>query len=319
MAQSPAPPGNKAGKKQSALGAWQSHHARCLRDSFWRLIRRPLGTWATIFAIAVVLALPGFLMTLASQMKTFGGVFAAEQGQMNIYLKTGMPPAAVVEFTEWLKQFPQIEHSEVITPEQGLKQLAHRLNISQLESGSDNPLPPVVIVRARAGNPQDLLDLQTQIQRNPRVDSIATGGQWIERLQKIANFFNELSGWLLALFGLTVLFVVGNTLRLELEGRRQELLLMALIGATRRYMLRPLLYDGAVMGLLGGLIAGGLINILLSMLTTPINEIAREYGATLTLLTPASLVLTLGLTGALLGWLSAQIIGQNFLRSTVQV
>ena len=317
MAQSTAP--NKTSNRQPALKAWQSHHQHCLRSSLWRLVRRPLGTWATIFAIAVVLALPGFLMTLASQMKDLGGVFAAEQGQMNIYLKTGTPPDSVQNFAQWLKQFPLIEHSQIITPEQGLKELAERLNISTLDTRSHNPLPPVIVVQARANNAQAYLELQNQIQQNPQVDSIATGGQWIERLRKISSFFNELSEWLLALFGLTVLFVVGNTLRLELEARRQELLLMALIGATRRYMLRPLLYDGAIMGLLGGFIAGGLINVLLSMLTAPINAIAHEYGTTLSLMTPASLVLILGGTGLGLGWLSAQFIGQNFLRRTVQV
>lgn len=317
MAQSAAP--NKSTGRRSALGAWQSHHQHCLRNSLWRLIRRPLGTWATIFAIAVVLALPGFLMTLASQMKDLGGVFAAEQGQMNIYLKTGTPIESVQNFNAWLKQSPLIEHSQIIPPEQGLKQLAERLNITQLDLSTNNPLPPVVVAQVRTRNAQAYLELQTQIQQNPLVESIATGGQWIERLKKLSLFFNELSGWLLALFGLTVLFVVGNTLRLELEARRQELLLMALIGATRRYMLRPLLYDGAVMGLFGGLIAGGLINVLLSMLTAPINAIAHDYGASVSLMTPTSLVLILGATGLGLGWLSAQLIGQNFLRRTVQV
>lgn len=319
MAPPSVSPTNKSGSRQSSLGAWKSHHSRCLRASIWRLWQRPLGTWATIFAIAVVLALPGFLMTLASQMKVLGGVFAAEQGQLNIYLKTGTPPDSVHQFVQSLKQFPLIEHTQIVTPEQGLKELASRLNITGLETGANNPLPPVVIAEAQAASAQAFLELQTQIQQNPHVESIATGGQWIERLQKISDFFNTLSGWLLGLFGLTVLFVVGNTLRLELEARRQELLLMALIGATRRYMLRPLLYDGAVMGLLGGLIAGGLINLLLSMLTTPINAIARDYGTSLSLMTPFSLLVMLGLTGLVLGWLSAQLIGQSFLRRTVQV
>ncbi len=319
MAPPSSTPNNKSGARQSALVAWQRHHLQCLQASLWRLVRRPLGTWATIFSIAVVLALPGFLMTLASQMKAFGGVFAAEQGQINIYLKTGTPMEATREFTRWLGQFPLIEHSQIVTPEQGLKELADRLNISGLDTGTSNPLPPVVIAQARASEAQAFLELQSQIRQNPRVESIATGGQWIERIHKISLFFNELSGWLLALFGLTVLFVVGNTLRLELEGRRQELALMALIGATRRYMLRPLLYDGAMMGLFGGLIAGGLINLLLSMLTAPINAIAHDYGTTFSLITPASLVITLGMTGLGLGWLSAQLIGQNFLHRTVQV
>jgi cell division transport system permease protein len=301
----------------SAINAWKRHHARCLKDGLWHLVRRPLSAWATIFAIAIVLALPGFLMTLAAQIKHIGGAWASEQGQVNVYLKTGTDEAHVKDFTQWLQSQPNVRSSHVIPPEQGLKDLARRLNIDSLDSDIPNPLPTVVVLKLENPTDQVSLALREEIRNNPLVENLSESGVWVKRLQTISQFFDQLSWWLLLLFGFTVVSVIGNTLRLELQKRREELALIALIGGTRRYMIRPLLYDGAIMGLLGGLVASGLIYTLLTVLTAPINQFAAEYGTQITVITPMMLTALLGSIGLSLGWLSAQLIGQNFLRHAV--
>jgi|GEM_PF-6585788 len=301
----------------SAINAWKRHHARCLKDGLWHLVRRPLSAWATIFAIAIVLALPGFLMTLAAQIKNIGGAWASEQGQVNVYLKTGTDEAHVKDFTQWLQSQPNVRSSHVIPPEQGLKDLARRLNIDSLDSDIPNPLPTVVVLKLENPTDQASLALREEIRNNPLVENLSESGVWVKRLQTISQFFDQLSWWLLLLFGFTVVSVIGNTLRLELQKRREELALIALIGGTRRYMIRPLLYDGAIMGLLGGLVASGLIYTLLTVLTAPINQFAAEYGTQITVITPMMLTALLGSIGLSLGWLSAQLIGQNFLRHAV--
>ncbi|WP_298217382.1 ABC transporter permease [Halothiobacillus sp.] len=310
-------PTRTARTKTSALNAWKRHHARCLKDGLWHLVRRPLSAWATIFAIAIVLALPGFLMTLAAQIKHIGGAWAAEQGQVNVYLKTGTDETHVKDFTQWLQSQPNVRSTHVIPPEQGLKDLARRLNIDSLDSDIPNPLPTVVVLKLKNPTDQASLALREEIRNNPLVENLSESGVWVKRLQTISQFFDELSWWLMFLFGFTVVSVIGNTLRLELQKRREELALIALIGGTRRYMIRPLLYDGAIMGLLGGLVASGLIYTLLTMLTAPINQFAAEYGTQITVITPMMLTALLGLIGLSLGWLSAQLIGRNFLRHAV--
>lgn len=301
----------------SALNAWKRHHARCFKDGLWHLVRRPLSAWATIFAIAIVLALPGFLMTLAAQIKHIGGAWASEQGQVNVYLKTGTDETHVNGFTQWLKSQPNVRSTDVIPPEQGLKDLARRLNIDSLDSDIANPLPTVVVLKLKNPTDQASLTLREEIRNNPLVENLSDSGAWVKRLQTISQFFDQLSWWLMFLFGFTVVSVIGNTLRLELQKRREELALIALIGGTRRYMIRPLLYDGAIMGLLGGIVASGLIYTLLTMLTAPINQFAAEYGTQITVITPMMLTALLGIIGLSLGWLSAQLIGQNFLRHAV--
>lgn len=301
----------------SAINAWRRHHLRCLTDGLWQLARRPLSTWATIFAIAIVLALPGFLMTLGAQIKHIGGAWASEQGQVNVYLKTGTDEAHTKDFIHWLNTQPSVRSSHVIPPEQGLKDLAQRLKIDDLGDDFPNPLPTVVVLELSNPTDQTSLALLEEIRNNPLVENLSESGVWVKRLQTISRFFDQLSWWLLLLFGFTVIFVIGNTLRLELQKRREELALIALIGGTRRYMIRPLLYDGAIMGLLGGLVASGLIYLLLTALTAPINQFAAQYGAQIAIATPLKLTALLGAIGLALGWLGAQLIGRHFLRHAV--
>ena len=302
---------------QGFLSAWQAHHARCFKDALWRLVRKPISAWATIFAIAVVLALPGSIMTLANQIKHIGGVWASEQGQINIFLHNAATPSDIHSFKMWLNSQTQIKSSQEITPQAGLCELAERLQIQQINTLESNPLPTVFLVHLANPTSQEAITLRQTLSRNPLVANLSEGGEWIKRLQEVSHFFDELSWWLLGLFGLTVIFVVGNTLRLELQERRDELALIGLIGGTRRYMLRPLLYDGAVMGLLGGLIASVLVYGLITALTAPINQFAADYGTQITVLPPLLLSLLFCMIGLTLGWLSAQIIGQNFLRKSV--
>jgi cell division transport system permease protein len=303
--------------KHGSLTAWQAHHVRCFKDALWRLVRKPMSAWATIFAIAVVLALPGFIMTLAGQIKHIGGVWASEQGQINIYLHTNATPSDIQTFKTWLDGQAQVKSSQEITPQAGLLELAQRLQIQQITTLEPNPLPTVFLIHLNDPSGQAALALRQELSNNPLVANLSEGGEWIKRLQDLSQFFDYLSWWILGLFGLTVIFVVGNTLRLELQERREELLLIGLIGGTRRYMLRPLLYDGALTGLLGGIVASVLVFALITALAAPVNQFAAGYGTRITVLPPMLLGLLFGLIGLGLGWLSAQIIGQNFLRKSV--
>ncbi|MDA3876500.1 MAG: ABC transporter permease [Halothiobacillus sp.] len=304
---------------EHALSAWAHHHRRCFKDALWRLLKRPISAWATIVTIAIVLALPGFIMTLATQIKQIGGMWASENGQMNVYLIPSAQTDQIQSFQTWLNHQSVVRDSRLITPQEGLHELAKRLNIDSLTDIQPNPLPSVIVVHLDRLTGDTVESLQHQIRTNPLVDNISEGGEWIKRLQEISLFFDRLSWWLLGLFGLTVIFVIGNTLRLELQERREELSLMALIGGTSRYMLRPLLYDGAITGLLGGMLASVIIYGLLTALAAPINNLATNYGAHITVITPLLMTALLGIIGLILGWFSAQIIGRNFIKKSVKL
>lgn len=298
-------------QSQQALASWRQHHAACLSQALRRPLRRPLSAWSTILVIAIVLALPGLAMTFAKQITRVGGLWISDNAQFNVYLKDASTADQIKSFGQWLQKQPQVASQHEITPDEGLKALTERLHLQSVDDlAAQNPLPTVFVVHLADPSTQTMLDFRQQLLQQDAVGSVSEGGDWIRRLQQISNIVKT-SGWtLLLMLGITVVFVMGNTLRLEMQERRAELRLIALIGGTRRYMLRPLLYDGLVMGLVGGLVASIVVYLVMGVLSDPLNQFASSYGAALSTTPPADIIWVLGLTGALLGWFSAQLIGR---------
>ncbi|MFO7582829.1 cell division protein FtsX [Guyparkeria sp.] len=300
-------------KSSRPLATWRRHHRQCLKAAFTRLVRRPVGAWATILVLGVVLSLPALVMTLGHQVERIGELWMADAARMDVYMKADASEADRDALAEWLEKQDTIKSLQLISPEAGLQTLALRLQIDGLESMESNPLPWVAELTLRDTRLETRLALAEGLHQQPAVDDFSAGGEWIERLEQIRGFFQELGWWLLVLLGLTVLFVVGNTLRLELHERRREIALIALIGGTERYMLRPLLYDGALTGLLGGAIAAILVSSALSMVSGPVQRFAASYGAAIEPATDPGVVGLLLAAGTFLGWLSAQIIGRFYI------
>ncbi|MFN2382022.1 MAG: cell division protein FtsX [Guyparkeria sp.] len=300
-------------KSRRPMAAWRRHHRQCLRGALARLIRRPVGAWATILVLGVVLSLPALVMTLGHQVERLGAIWVSDAARMDIYVASDADEQAREGLRDWLDRQATVAEQRVISPAEGLEALTERLRIDGLNALDSNPLPWVIELTLSDTRAETRLALAEGLKRQPAVGEFASGDDWIQRLEQIRAFFDELGWWLLVLLGMTVVFVVGNTLRLELHERRREIALIALIGGTERYMLRPLLYDGTLSGLLGGLVASGLVGVAISITSDPIEHFAASYGAAISPQIDPGLVLLLLAAGALLGWLSAQVIGRFYI------
>jgi len=105
-----------------------------------------------------------------------------------------------------------------------------------------------------------------------------------------------------------VVLSIGNTVRLAIESRRAEIVVVKLVGGTDAYVARPFLYTGLWYGAGGGLLAVLLVSVALFLLQEPIARLTGSYGSDFTLvglgLSKAFLVIA---GAALLGWLGAWI------------
>jgi len=79
--------------------------------------------------------------------------------------------------------------------------------------------------------------------------------KWLQRMQQILDIGRQITVLLGGALSLGVLLVVGNTIRLAIENRREEILVVKLVGGTNGFVRRPFLYTGLWYGVFGGLIA----------------------------------------------------------------
>ncbi len=187
-----------------------------------------------------------------------------------------------------------------------------------LDSLSENPLPVVLLVYPResvARSPKQLAGLITELGKLKHVELSQFDLEWIKRLTAFLELATR-AVWVIAIIlGLGVFLVIGNTIRLAIVNRQEEIRIIKLIGGTDAFVSRPFLYSGMLQGLFGGLLALLIIYLLFAFISRPASSLSSMYGLNLTLNTlraEASLILVS--SGSLLGWLSARITVSVYLR-----
>jgi cell division transport system permease protein len=158
--------------------------------------------------------------------------------------------------------------------------------------------------------------LKTSIESAADVDTVQLDTEWVQRLNAMLDVMRRVL-WLTAgLLGLSVVLVVGNTIRLDILNRRDEIEVMKLVGATDGFARRPFLYSGVWYGLGGGIGAVIVVAIAVAVLSRPLGRLAALYGSQfqLTGLRFGAIVRILGLSVAL-GWLGSWIAATRHIRA----
>ena len=322
-----------ASRPRSRLAAWAAHHGDSLGASLGRMLRRPWSTLLTVGVMAVALALPLGLWLSLHNIGRLGGTVEASR-QISLFLKTDVAPARASALAGELRARPDVAEVELRTPDQALAQLQAEagpqatLYAETVDALGENPLPAVLIVHP-AGRIADgaagdtsgttVADaaLATALDALPEVDLVQRDARWRERLDGWLGFGARLVWVLAVLLGLGALLVVGNTVRLEIQERREEIAVLQLLGATDGFIRRPFLYLGVWYGLAAGLLALSVLTVAELALRAPLARLAASYGSGFALQgLDAPQALAVLAVAALLGWLGAGVVTGHFLGQT---
>ncbi len=263
--------------------AWRQHHRTSALDSFGRLAETPLQTLMTALVVAIALALPATLLLALGNVQRLGDRWDANP-KMTVFLKTGAQEAAITSLRESLRKMPEIRELEYISPEQALQSFQSQSGFSEALAALDsNPLPPALVITPTAVEPSSLESLRQRIAADPLVDGVSLDMEWVRRLNAIMDLGKQLVLGLAALLGAGVLLVIGNTIRLEIESRREEIVVIKLVGGTDGFVRRPFLYTGFWYGVIGGLLACLLVSVGVALLGGPVRNLAATYQNTFVL------------------------------------
>jgi cell division transport system permease protein len=292
----------------SRLRAWGRHHRAMCLDSARRLIRRPLGSLLTMLAIAIALVLPAGLWLALDSARLLDAELG-ESATLTAYLEHRIDDAEAGRINEAIAAQQGVARTRLITAADGMAEFQQALGLADaLGRLEENPLPASVVVTPGDPAPEAVRELAGELEALAGVEEVRLDLAWLERLRHLAELGHRVALALGMLFGLGVLLVVGNTIRLAVESRRQEIEVVMLIGATHAFVRRPFLYSGAWYGLGGGLFAWGLLALGSEWLAAPVSALAASYGATFQLpQLGAAGSATLLICSTLLGWLGAWI------------
>ncbi len=303
----------RADGPRSGVGIWVDQHLYSFVSSLGRALRRPWSTALTIGVMAVAFALPLGLWLALGNVRHFAGDVQASR-EVDVFLKLDTDAARAQALAEQIRARPDVARVELRTPAQGLADFRKLSGLdAAIDALDDNPLPAQLVV-IPSGDDAALAQALAQL---PEADVVQHDAVWRQRLQGWLHFGNRLAWVLAALFGLGALLVVGNTVRLDIQARREEIGVLQLLGATDGFIRRPFLYLGAWYGLGAGLVALGLVLAAAAALRAPLDALAHSYGSSFALdgLDPVSAGLVL-VAALIIGWLGAWWVTGHYLRQT---
>jgi len=263
---------------------WLKRHLQTCVGALGALSRQPLASLLTLAVIGVALALPAALQVLVENGRAAAGSLD-DIRDFSVYLTPGTGLDLARSLAAELEAGEDVAAVTLIPADQALAELQQDAGLAGLALALEqNPLPHTLVVR-----PAELLDetgiqaLAAAIARRPPVDEVKLDSEWLARLGALIDVMRRtvLLATMLLVSG--VIIIIGNTIRLDIQNRQQEIEVMKLLGATDGFVRRPFLYLGFWYGLLGGLVALVLLGIGLWSLAGPLNRLAGLYGSDLRL------------------------------------
>jgi cell division transport system permease protein len=304
---------NARTQARSGLGIWLDQHLYSFVSSLGRAARRPWATLLTIGVMAIALALPLGLWLALQNVGHFAGD-VQQSREIDLFLKPDTPVARAQALALELRGRDDVADVELRTPEQGMAEFRERSGLgASLDTLEGNPLPSLLIVVPEGDDAR----LVAALQALPETDLLQHDAAWRDRLAGWMGFGRRLAWVLAALFGLGALLVVGNTVRLDIQSRREEIGVLQLLGASDGFIRRPFIYLGAWYGLAAGGLALGLLTLAALALREPLATLARSYGSAFALvgLDPVGAVAVVA-AATVIGWLGAWLVTGHFLRQT---
>ena len=283
--QSPVKPGF-----MTRLLAHTRDHLRSLVFSLGKLCRQPFATTLTLLMIAVALALPACMYVLLDNLRAVTYKWD-DSGQITLFLSVDASDNEIEKLRDRLTALEEIETVEYVSAEQALDEFRKLSKLEYLIDGlQDNPLPPTLTLTpfASAKQVRNLDQLVSNFRSYPDVEYVQLDMQWLQRLQAIVRVVHRAIMVIGITLAISVLLVVGNSVRLDIENRRNEIEVTKLIGATNRFIRRPFLYGGMWYGLLGGILALLLVLVVLLVIKQPAQHLIGLYNSNFELIFPST-------------------------------
>ncbi len=314
----PEPAANRhQGAVQSKIGftekldAYMAHHSTSAIDSLMRLLATPFQSLMTWLVIAIAVAIPAALYIGFANLQHLGENWEGSS-QVSVFLRPETSDAKAEDMRSKIAARADIAKVVYVSPTQGLAEFRAQSGLGEVvDSLEKNPLPGTLLVTPRLQNASDavIASLEQSLLADPAVADVRLDMQWVKRLQQLMTLGKKMVFGLGGLLALGVLLVIGNTIRLAIENRRDEILVVKLVGGTDAYVSRPFLYTGLWYGIGGGLLALIVLGAGFFWVSNTVEQLALLYQSSFRLqglgfFGSMQLVLLAGLTGLLGAWIA---------------
>jgi cell division transport system permease protein len=228
------------------------------REALLSFRRAPLLSALSVTTIAFSLFTVGLFGLVAVNLReALRGL--EERVEIVAFVLRGTPSEAIAVASQDITAFPEVQDVNYVSEEEALRRARTEL-VEFRDAYRDlqvNPLPASLEVRMKEGY-RDAATVERVAQRLKGfgfIEDVRYGREWVQKLDYLRNI-TGLVGLVIGLaFAAVAVVIIGVTIRLTILQRAREISIMRLVGATNWFIRGPFLLEGALKGLLGGLLS----------------------------------------------------------------
>ena len=283
-----------------------------LNDALRTFRRTPLLSALSIASIGFSLFTIGLFGLVALNFRHTLSTLA-ERVEVVAFVLRGTPTESITAASQDIQAFPEVLEVSYVSADQALDR-ARRELVEFKEAYRDletNPLPASIEIRLR---PQfrdgaSAQRVAERVRAFPFIDDVRYGREWVQRLDRLRNMAGVVGLVIGLAFAIVAIVIIGVTIRMTVLQRAGEISIMRLVGATNQYIRGPFLLEGAVKGVLGGLLA-----MLMCWISfTIFRKSSADLGGNLVFFQPVHLLM-MALFGTLIGLLGSLLSVGRHLR-----
>jgi cell division transport system permease protein len=232
-----------------------------LREALAAIRRAPLLTALSAAMVALALYVVG-LFAVASYNLHQALAQVEERVEVVVYIRDGTVDSEVQLLEEELVQMEEVQAAHYVSKDEALARARQDLpEFEELFLDMEvNPLPASLEVELLPGyrNPASVARVADRASLYPFVEDVRYGREWVDRLFLLRRIGGITTTVLGAAFAVVAGLIIATAVRIAVYARREEIYVMRLVGATNGFIRRPFLLEGALTGILGGVLAAGM-------------------------------------------------------------
>jgi cell division transport system permease protein len=255
------------------------NHFRQALGSLGELWRSGMSSAMTVGVLGLSITLPTTLYVMVKNTEQISAGWE-HASQISLFIKDKASQRDVNQLVKRIQLWPEVQDLTLITADEALAEFKQLSGFGDAIAYLDsNPLPNVVLVTPtqRHASPVAARALLEKLKNEREVDIGKLDIEWLERLHGLLNLVKDLVSVIALLLFLAVTLIIGNTIRLNILNKKDEILVMKLVGATDAFIQRPFMYTGFWYGFLGGLLAWIAVTLLLWWMSASIANVSALY------------------------------------------
>jgi cell division transport system permease protein len=212
-----------------------------------------------IGTVAITIVLLGLFLFVRAALADIGGRFL-DQIEVSAYLRAEVTPAQVTAIAHFLAADPRVASAQFVPKKQGLAELRERTK-GTIDTAllTENPLPDKFRIKTRV--PDEVPAVAASVRRLSGVENVVYGQKIVARLLQLGAVLRRIGIAVIVAFLVVAGIIISNTIRLTVFARRREIAIMQLVGATGTYIRLPFICEGLLDGIIGALLAVGILTV----------------------------------------------------------